>query len=96
MQDGTLHKTENGWVVAYDQIAYTPVGDHDYKVTRKGTTLPTHPDHNLWLKVFGEEGAPVCFEVDTIAAGTSEWDVMDADVAHLKACGPDTHVYTQD
>ena len=96
MQDGTLHKTEAGWVVKYDQVIYTPVGNHDYKVTRQCTELPIHPEHFMWLKIFGEEGLPVCFEVETIAHGYTEWDIMDMDVARLKACGPDTHEYTQD
>lgn len=96
MQEGTLHKTETGWIVSYDQIIYTPVGNHDYKVSRQGATLPTHPYHHLWLKIFGEEGMPVCFVVNTIAAGTSEWDVVDTDVAYLTACEPTNRVYTQD
>lgn len=83
MTQGQLRKTETGWVVEYDQIVYTPIGDHDYKVTRRGATIPTHPTHTLWLKMFGKDGMGVEFEVNTIAEGTSEFDVMDIDVAKL-------------
>lgn len=96
MQEGTLHKTEAGWVVKYDQVIYTPVGNHDYKVTRKSAHISIHPEHTMWLKMFAEENLPVCFEIETVANGTSEFDVMDTDIARLKACGPDTHEYTQD
>jgi hypothetical protein len=45
---------------------------------------PTHPQHKLWLLIHGEEGMNVCF-------------ILDKDNhAILKACGPDTHEYTQD
>lgn len=96
MQEGTLHKTEAGWVVKYDQVVYTPVGNNDYKVTRQEATIPTHKQHTMWLKMFGEEGRPVCFRVDTVAEGTSEYDIMDVDVAILTACEPITYNYVQD
>ena len=45
-----------------------------------------HPytEHSMWLKMFGEEGLEVCFEID------------ENNHAILKACGPDTHEYVQD
>lgn len=97
MQDGTLHKTEKGWIVRYDQQVHTKLEDTDeYKISLREAELPTHPDHNMWLKMFGEDGMKVCYEVTTIAIGESETDVMDADVAVLKSCFPDTREYVQD
>jgi len=96
MQEGTLHKTDSGWIVKYDQIVYTPMGNHDYKVTRRNAELPTHPNHHLWLKIFGEEDLPVCFNVDTIATGQWEDEVIDTDVAVLIACKEFHQQYTQD
>ena len=48
-----------------------------------------HPDHNMWLKMFGEENTEVCFVIDD--SNTAYYNI-----AILKACGPDTHEYIQD
>ncbi len=73
---GKLHKRDdNTWVVI---------------PTNRTLELPTHPDQNFWLKMFAVEDADVCFEIKTIADGSSEWDIMDVDVAWLIPCQPDT------
>jgi hypothetical protein len=97
MQDGTLHKTENGWIVRYSQQIHTKTQDNnEYRISLRDAELTTHPEHNMWLKIFGQDGMKVCYEVKTIAIGESELDVMDADVAVLKSCFPDTKEYAQD
>lgn len=83
MKEGKLEKTEIGWVVHYDEVTYTPIGNQDFKVTRKSMTLPTHPDHTLWVKMWGEDDMDVCF-------------VISNNFACLKPCYPDTHEYIQD
>lgn len=96
MIEGVLCKTQKGWVVKHNRMVHTPVGNHDYKVTLEDSYIDTHPDHHMWLKMFGEQDMQVCFEVETIAIGTDEHDVMDADVAKLKSCVPSYKEYAQD
>ena len=96
MIDGTLHKTEKWWRVKHTKMVHTPIGAHDYKVTLEDAYMDVHPEHFMWLKMFGEEGLKVCFEVETIAAGNNEFDVMDTDVAKLKECHSETKTYSQD
>lgn len=81
--EGTLHYKNNMWIVKSKRIVHKQVGTHDYRVIDTETELPTHPEHNLWLKMFAEESMNVEFEVKTIAQGTSELDIQDADVAWL-------------
>lgn len=90
MKEGTLHKTETGWIIRYDQVIHTPVGTHDYKVVIKEVDLEVHSDHNLWLLIFGKDGLPVCFEIESSLEQTAR------DVARLKACYEFTTVYSQD
>jgi hypothetical protein len=79
---GKLHKKDdNTWVVIS---------------TESTKEMPTHPEHKLWIKMFGKDGLDVCFKVETIADGTSEFDIMDVDVAKLTSCSPDIRTYTQD
>jgi hypothetical protein len=80
-QQGQLHQKNGKWVVKYNQIVHTQVGTHDYRVSLQDAYLPIHPEHKLWVIMFAEEGRIVNFEVQTIAEGTSEFDVMDTDVA---------------
>jgi len=96
MIQGILSKSNDNWVVKHSKLVHTLLGTHDYKVTLEDAYLDTHPEHVMWLKVFGKEGMNVCFEIETIAKGENEWDIVDIDVAKLKACFPDTHEYVQD
>lgn len=91
MQQGQLHQKDGKWVVKYNHIVHTPMGNHDYKVTMQDLHLPIHPEHKLWVMVFAEEGREVDFEVQTIAEGTSEFDVMDVDVAKFVYIKPNTY-----
>jgi hypothetical protein len=72
---GNLKKTEQGWVIQYRM-------DFDLIAT-DGGTIPVHPDHGFWLKMWGEENMEMNFELQD-------------EFAVLKANGPDTHEYTQD
>jgi len=69
---GTLHKTEDGWFVKYD-----------------GKTTPIEPNQNWWLgeqsgkQGFYKDGDEVVFSIETITTGTSEFDVLDIDVARI-------------
>ena len=81
MIDGVLKKSQKGWTVQCES---------------NKKELVTHPEHNMWLKVFAKEDMKVCFEVETIATGANEFDVLDMDVARLKACFPDQRTYSQD
>ena len=83
MQQGQLHQKDGKWFVKHDRIVHTPVGTHDYKVHLQDNYLPIHPEHRLWIRMFAEEGREVNFKVETIAEGTSEFDVMDVDVARF-------------
>jgi hypothetical protein len=96
MIDGILNKSEDTWIVKHNKLVHTLVGNHDYRVTLEDSYLDVHPEHIMWLKVFGKEGLKVCFEVETISKGENEFDIMDTDVAKLKACFPDMHEYVQD
>ena len=54
MLQGTLLQQQDKWVViipAFDDF------------TTSNNELPTHPEHNLWLKVWGEDGANVEFQI---------------------------------
>lgn len=53
-------------------------------VVEKDDYWLTHPDHNLWLLIFGVENTKVCFTIDY------------NEYAILKSCYPDTHEYIQD
>ena len=48
------------------------------------TQYSINSNHNFWLQIWGEEDMEVCFGIDENGK------------AILKACGPDTHEYTQD
>ena len=48
-----------------------------------------HPDHTMWLKIFGKENMEVCFVIDD--SNTAYYNI-----AILKACFPDTREYVQD
>lgn len=48
--EGKLYKEENGW-----SIMRIEEGDWE-------TYYPIHHQHNLWLKVFGEEGSKMKFK----------------------------------
>ncbi len=69
---GTLHKTESGWFVKHD-----------------GKTTPIEPNQNWWLgeqsgkQGFYKDGDEVVFSIETITTGTSEFDVLDIDVARI-------------
>lgn len=67
IQKGITIKKNNKWMV----VAITP--------PNTGTTLPLHPDD---VK-YASEYEHVEFEVQTISDGSSEFDVMDMDVAKL-------------
>lgn len=93
MQTGILHLTEDqDWIIKYQKTTHTLVGKHDYKVSKTESEIAIHPKHKLWLIVHAKRGAKVCFEVETIAIGQNEFDVLDTDVAVLKQC--DTVVIT--
>lgn len=73
--NGKIYKKENNtWVVI-------PTGS-----TKE---LPTHPNQLFSIETGLAHGADVCFEVNTIATGNSELDIMDVDVAWLIPCQPD-------
>lgn len=55
MLQGTLLQQEDNWVVVF------PAFD-DF--TTSNNELPTHPEHNLWLKVWGKDGMNVSFKVN--------------------------------
>lgn len=64
MKHGTLCKINGVWMVEYDKLVHTPLGNHDYKVTRETVTVPTSEQHNLWLIIHGVEGAE--FEIELV------------------------------
>jgi len=88
---GKLFKTEKGWEVRYVRSAEF--------VTPRVLTVPLHPDDVKtydWLyqaytaEEFNREPTDIDFTVETIACGTTEFDVMDQDVARLASPEEDT------
>jgi hypothetical protein len=54
MLQGTLLQQQDKWTVVF------PAFD-DF--TTSENEMPTHPEHNLWLKVWGEDGMNVSFKI---------------------------------
>lgn len=55
--------------------------DNGWVIAVNGKILPLHPsDHIIAYNYVGKE---VEFEVETIAVGTSEFDILDCDVVKL-------------
>jgi len=88
---GKLFKTEKGWEVTH----VTP----DEFVSPEVLTVPLHPEDSKtydWLyqsytvEEFNKEPTDVDFTFETIACGTTEFDVMDQDVARLASPEEDT------
>jgi hypothetical protein len=70
---GLLFKSENGeWMCKHTR----PINNFDYEVA----ILPLHPDDYALAEL---KSGYVQFEVENIAIGTSEFDVMDCDVARI-------------
>jgi hypothetical protein len=55
MLQGILLQQQDKWVVAF------PAFD-DF--TMSENEIPTHPEYNLWLKVWGEDGMNVSFKIN--------------------------------
>lgn len=53
---GNLYRDENVWVIQYRM-------DPDLIAT-DGGTIPIHPDHSFWLKIWGENGMEIAFQID--------------------------------
>jgi hypothetical protein len=56
MMIGKLYREETGWVIQYRM-------DFDLMAT-DGGTIPVHPDHGFWLKMWGENGMEMPFQID--------------------------------
>jgi hypothetical protein len=72
---GCAKETDNGWVVVYSKKITHPTADR-YELE----TISVHPHYTKDLV----NNTLVDFEIQTIAMGASEFDVMDADVAVIK------------
>lgn len=75
MLSGTLRNREDGWFLTY---RYNHL-DRGYERHE----LPVNPNDIKKLNPSDDDGKVVKFEVITIAHGTTEFDVMDIDVAKI-------------
>ena len=53
---GNLYREEKVWVIQYRM-------DPDLIAT-DGGTIRVHPDHSFWLKIWGENGMEMAFQID--------------------------------
>jgi hypothetical protein len=75
MTTGQFHNLNGEWVVKYDKVVHTPIGNHDYKVTLQEDHIKIHPEHKLWVMIFAQEGKQVQFEKQSIKQGDEDYVV---------------------
>lgn len=75
MITGRFHNLNNEWILKYDRVVHTPIGNHDYMVKLQEDHIKIHPEHKLWVMIFAEEGKQVEFEKQSLKQGDEDYVV---------------------